>query len=280
MTLLNRAGSVRDVVGRFGGTDPGRSQAHSTAEGINVGSGERAVSVASGSIVAAMGLYRGDLAGLVMAAIGGGLIYRGASGQCSLYKALNINTAQETDASGRALSMTSSRRQKLTERGLHVTQSFLINRSPEDLYSYWRNFENLPRIMSYLESVRVIDEKRSHWVAKAPKLAGGKVEWDAEITIDEPNARIGWRSLSGADVDNQGQVQFTPGTRGTAVRVVMDYMPPAGRVGKWISTLFGENPETVVREDLRNFKRVMELGEVPTTEGQSRGTCTGKGMRS
>jgi uncharacterized membrane protein len=50
-------------------------------------------------------------------------------------------------------------------------------------------------------------------------------------------------------------------------------------LGKWIAALFGENPERQVREDLRNFKRVMELGEIPTIQGQPHGTCMGLGKR-
>jgi uncharacterized membrane protein len=155
-----------------------------------------------------------------------------------------------------------------------------INRSPWDLYQFWRNFDNLPRFMKHVKSVNVIDEKRSHWVVDGP--AGKSVEWDAEIINDEPNALIAWRSLANATVDNAGSVRFVPGPegRGTEVRVVIDYIPPAGVVGKWVSMLFGKNPESEIREDLRRFKRVMETGEVPTTEGQPRGTCTGSGTRS
>ena len=117
-----------------------------------------------------------------------------------------------------------------------------INRTPWDLYQFWRNFENLPRFMKHLKSVKVLDEKRSHWVAKAP--AGRTVEWDAEIINDEPNALIAWRSLGGADVDNAGSVRFVPGPegRGTEVRVVIDYIPPAGRVGKWVAEALRQEP--------------------------------------
>ena len=235
----------------------------------NVSEGERMVSLASGAILALLGLGRRDLTGLLIAGVGGGLLYRGATGQCSMYQALGINTAAEDDAHP----------EKRTNQGTHVAQSFLINRSPQELYDYWRNFDNLPRIMSHLESVQVIDDRRSHWVAKAPAIAGGKVEWDAETTIDEPNSRIAWRSLPGADVDNAGSVQFIPalGDRGTIVRVVMDYRPPAGMLGKWVAKLSGEDPQVQVREDMRNFKRIMECGEVPTIVGQPRGTCTGTG---
>ncbi|WP_406696340.1 SRPBCC family protein [Singulisphaera sp. Ch08] len=106
-------------------------------------------------------------------------------------------------------------------REIDVTGSITINRPAEELYRFWRNFENLPRIMTHLESVQVTGDRRSHWKAKAP--VGSTVEWDAEITEDRPNELIAWRSLEGADVENSGAVRFVPapGGRGTEVHVEM-----------------------------------------------------------
>jgi len=239
----------------------------------NVGSAERVVSVAAGTIVALAGISRGSVPGIISAVLGGALVYRGVSGNCPVYSALEIDTAQPEPQSE------TEQREELDSRGIHVEQAFLINRSPEELYQYWRNFENLPNIMSHLQRVTVLDGNRSHWVTKAPRLAGGSVEWDAQITADEPNVRIAWRSLAGSDIDCAGEIRFARamGDRGTEVHVFMDYVPPAGRVGHWIATLFGESPRRQMREDLRNFKRLMETGEIPTIAGQPRGTCAGHG---
>lgn len=152
-----------------------------------------------------------------------------------------------------------------------VSARLTVNRSIEDCYRFWRELTNLPRFMANIEEVRVLDEKRSRWSARAP--AGTRVEWDAEITEERPNEFIAWRSLPGADVDNAGRVQFepAPGGRGTVVRVRMAYRPPAGRVGALAAKLMGDDPEHLVREDLRRFKRVIETGEIPTTRGQPSG---------
>jgi uncharacterized membrane protein len=234
---------------------------------INVGSSERSVSLAAGSILALLGLARRDLTGLVIAGVGGGLLYRGATGHCHTYAALGVDTADEADKQREA-------------EGFHVVHSCLIGKSQQELYDYWRKLENLPGIMSHLESVRVIDDRRSHWTASAPPIVGGTIEWEAEIVEDVPNERIAWRSLPGSGVDNQGSVQFMkmPGDRGTAVRVELEYRPPAGRLGKWVAKLFGEAPDQQICEDLRTFKRVMEVGEAITTEGQPRGQCMGMGL--
>jgi uncharacterized membrane protein len=233
----------------------------------NVGNGERLISAAAGAVLAFQGLGRRDLVGAAVAGVGGILIYRGATGHCAVYERLGVSGVQE------------GRRRGREPGGVHVVESFLIGKSPEELYAFWRNFENFPQFMSHVESVRKIDEHRSHWVAKAPKIYGGKVEWDAEVTADEPNSRIAWRALPESDVQHRGEVRFQRalGERGAIVRVELDYQPPAGQMGRWVAKLFGEEPEQQIRDDLRKVKRLMEVGEIPTIEGQPRGTCTGVG---
>jgi uncharacterized membrane protein len=155
---------------------------------------------------------------------------------------------------------------------IHVKKSLTINRSVEDVYQFWRDFQNLPRFMHHLESVQVTGNNRSHWVAKAP--AGMTVEWDAEITEDKPNELIAWRSLENSSVENSGSVRFehAPGKRGTVLRVDFNYSPPGGIIGAGIAKLFGEEPEQQVEADLRRFKQVIETGEVVLSDGSLQGT--------
>jgi uncharacterized membrane protein len=162
---------------------------------------------------------------------------------------------------------------------IRVAQSVWINRSPEELYRFWRDFQNLPRFMKHFESVRETSDRRSHWVAKAP--AGTRVEWDAEITEDRPNELIAWRSLEGSDVDSVGSVRFerAPGGRGTIVKVTMRYSPPAGRIGATVAKLLGEGPEWQIKDGLRRFKQLMEAGEIITTEGQPAGRASSTSWR-
>jgi uncharacterized membrane protein len=157
------------------------------------------------------------------------------------------------------------------DRSMRVQKSVTVNRSPEELYRFWHNFENLPRFMNRLQSVQVTGEKCSHWKAKAP--AWMTVEWDAEIIAENPNELIAWRSLEGADVDHAGSVRFerAPGGRGTEVRVEMQYIPPGGIIGATLAKLFGESPDQQMQEDLRRFKQLMEAGEIVQSEATVRG---------
>ena len=228
----------------------------------NVGEPERWVSVVAGAAIAAYGLKQRSLAGLIAAGVGGALVWRGATGRCPVYEALGASTAEEHQ--GQQVSVPYG-------RGIGVEKSVTINATPEQLYTFWRNFENLPRFMENLESVRVLDAKRSHWVARGP--AGFDAEWDAEIINEVPNELIGWRSVEGSRIDNAGSVHFTPATggRGTTVKVVLRYDPPGGAIGAAISRMFGEDPDWQVQEDLRRMKQLVEAGEIPTVDGQSTG---------
>lgn len=145
--------------------------------------------------------------------------------------------------------------------GIHVVKAITVNRTPEEVYAFWRDFQNLPRFMAHLESVKVTNG-RSHWRAKAP--AGFTVEWDAEITTDRPSELLAWRSVEGSTVSHSGTVRFAaaPGGRGTEIHVDLRYRAPGGRIGAAIAKLFGEEPSQQIEGDLRRFKQVIETGDV------------------
>jgi uncharacterized membrane protein len=178
---------------------------------------------------------------------------------------------QPDDDVERGAALATSKTRSHHSGGIHVQKSLTVNRSAEDCYTFWRDFTNLPRFMTHVESVQPRGDRSSHWVAKAP--LGARVEWDAEIVDDRPGERISWRSLPGSDVQHSGTVRFipAPGNRGTIVRVQMRYAPPGGMVAALAAKLFGEEPRQQIPQELRRFKAILETGEVPTTEGQPSG---------
>ncbi len=145
-----------------------------------------------------------------------------------------------------------------------MVRSITINRPPEELFRLWRKLDNLPRFMSHLQSVEVLDERTSRWVARAP--AGRTVAWQAEMVDERANELLAWRSCEGSEIQNAGSVCFKrlPARRGTEVTVQLEYVAPAGLVGRTIARLFGEEPSQQLEDDLRRFKWIMEAGEVPT----------------
>ena len=221
----------------------------------NIDDTERWVSGVSGAALVLYGLRRRSIGGTVLAALGAGLLYRSATGRSVLYQALHVRLIRTTGGQQR----------------IEVAKTLTINRPSDELYRFWRKFENLPSVMRHLESVTVQDDKRSHWIAKGP--AGKPVEWDAEIVNEKTDQLIAWQSCEGADINHWGVVRFVPapGGRGTEVTVELEYEPIAGSFGASMAKLFGEEPAQQVEEDLRRFKQFMEAGEVPTTQGQPRG---------
>jgi uncharacterized membrane protein len=153
------------------------------------------------------------------------------------------------------------------ESAMRLTGTTTISRQPEEVYNFWRHWENLPTFMAHLDEVRALEGTRSHWRASAP--FGRSVEWDAEVTEDVPAERICWRSTEGADIDNQGIVSFkpAPGGRGTEVHVGIEYSMPAGKLGEAVARYFGEDPHQQIDDDLRRLKQVIETGEVVRSDG-------------
>jgi uncharacterized membrane protein len=154
---------------------------------------------------------------------------------------------------------------------IYLERSIAVSKSPEECYRFWRSFENLPRFMHSIESVRQLDERRSRWVAKGPLAM--RLEWTSEITVDRPGEEIAWRTLDDAGAANAGSVRFeiAPAGRGTIVRVSLHYSPLGGALGAGLVRLLGHDPQSGIREDLRRFKQVMETGEIATTRGQPTG---------
>jgi uncharacterized membrane protein len=226
----------------------------------NVGTGERIASLAGGAALAVAGRQKGNLGGLLLAVLGAGLLYRGATGHCLCYHTLGISTAKENQNSVIP-----------AKQGIKVEKQLTINRPASDLYKFWRELTNLPRIFEHLASVERQDGNVSHWIAEGPM--GKRIEWDAEVLNDHENELIAWRSLPGGHIDTAGSVRFeqTKNDRGTIVTVSMKYNPPGGQVGHVLASWFGSDLESKLSDDLRRFKSLMEAGEIPSTQGQPQG---------
>ena len=211
----------------------------------NVSHWERLASLAAGAALLGLAARSRRWRSLA-ASTGAGLIGRGLTGFCPVNYAVGR---------GRALDDT---RQALSgARGVNVDERITIARRPEEVFEFWRDFANLPRFLSHLERIDIIDGRRSHWVVQGP--AGMHVEWDAELINEIRPDLLAWRSLPGADVASAGSVQFKPlGPSQTELRVRMQYAPPAGRAGAALARWLGESPESMLRMDLRRLKDILE----------------------
>jgi uncharacterized membrane protein len=194
--------------------------------------------VIGGGALVALGLSRRSLGGLLLASAGGALLYRGLRPSPSV---------------------------------IRTGASITVNKSPEELYAFWRDLKNLPTVMHNLVSVEEIDETRSHWTAMT--VGGATIEWNAEIADDKPNQHIAWKSDHDAAVRTYGVVKFdpAPGNRGTEVNLILKYSMPLGILGAADAAAMGADPSQQAHQDLQRFKQYMETGEIATTSGQPAG---------
>jgi uncharacterized membrane protein len=211
---------------------------------MNVPDGER---VLSGLIGAAfLGLAVNQTGGTrwLSCLVGAALLHRSWSGHCKAYEVLDLDRRHDV-------------RGVPGNRGIRVEESVTIRCPASALYGFWRDLEQLPKVMRHVDSVKATSAKRSHWKVCGP--AGHELEWDAEIINDEEDRLIAWQSLPGATVRNAGSVRFEPdGTGFTRVKVVFEFDPPAGVLGARIAELLGRSPQEDLAADLAQFKTFAE----------------------
>jgi uncharacterized membrane protein len=132
-----------------------------------------------------------------------------------------------------------------------VEKTVEVNCPISTVYNQWTQFEDFPHFMAGVKEVRQIDDTHVHWHAE---IWGKDKEWDAEITEQEPDKRISWKSISGAP--NAGTVRFEPlSADRTRVRLVMAYEPEGAveNMGDAIGVVSSRVENTV-----QDFKKFIE----------------------
>lgn len=220
---------------------------------------DRWVSVLAGSALAVYGLERRDRGGVLLALLGAALVHRGVTAR-PVFRALTTrHAAAESygdDAHGDA--PTSRAAAFRASDAVKVERSITVNRDASELYTLWKNPENLPRFMDWLEDVHTIDGRHARWRAKGP--AGTSIEWIAEVINEVPNSLIAWKSVANPDIKNAGSVHFRASAAGsgTEVRLIFEWVPPGGRAGMAVAKLLGSDPANRIAEGLEKFKTFAE----------------------
>jgi uncharacterized membrane protein len=219
----------------------------------NIDQSERLISVLAGSWLlykSIKNIGRHPFLGLQGVAAGGMMLYRGATGICPVYRYLDKDT---TDP-----------------EAINITENIIVNAPRDKVYAFWRELTNLPKFMTHLKKVEELSADISTWTANTP---GGLIDlkWNAEITREEEGEYLGWQSVEGSMIDNAGKVEFkdTLSGTGTEIHVEIDYFPPAGSVGRGITSLFNGVFERMIREDIQNFKNYAEESDFKQYAGIS-----------
>jgi uncharacterized membrane protein len=231
----------------------GRACCASTAP-TNISEFERWMSLGAGGALTYLGLRHGTVMGVLSAGIGASLLYRGITGHCHAYEALGIDTADHRE-----------RTAVPAQQGVKIEKTMIVNRPARELYTFWRQLDNLPRVLTHVKQVRVRDDTHSHWIASGP--LDMDVEWDAEVFNERENELIAWRSLPGGDIETAGSIHFRPlaQNRGTEVSISLKYNPLGGKVAAALAAWLGDGLGPILDEDLQRFKQTMEAGEATTT---------------
>ena len=133
-----------------------------------------------------------------------------------------------------------------------IEKTIEVDRPLRTVYNQWTQFEEFPRFMHGVKEVKQLDDTHVHWHAE---LYGKDKEWDAEITEQRPDEKIGWKSVSG-DAPNAGTVRFEPlGPNRTRVRLIMAYDPQGfvEEAGDALGLLSAS-----VQSSVTNFKKYIE----------------------
>jgi uncharacterized membrane protein len=219
----------------------------------NIDQGERALSFIAGSYLLVKSLkniVNHPFLALQGTIASGFLLYRGATGVCPVYERLGKDT---TDP-----------------EAINITEQITVNVPKDKVYAFWRDLSNLPKFMKHLKSVEENSEKRSHWIANTP----GNIinlNWNAEITREEEGQYIGWQSVEGSMIENAGKIEFkdTLNGIGTDLYIEINYFPPAGSVGRGVTSLFNGLFEKMIREDILSFKNYVEQADFKQYAGLS-----------
>jgi uncharacterized membrane protein len=146
------------------------------------------------------------------------------------------------------------------EAGIHIEKTIRILAPAEDLYAFWADPENYPKVFSHIRSVQREGEDSYRWEIDGP--AGVPMSWAAAIVRREPDKLVEWRSEEGAVIENHGVIHIEPEDNGyTRVHLQMTYNPPAGLVGHAVAVLLGQDPRSMMETEFVRLKSIFEEGK-------------------
>lgn len=203
----------------------------------NVSKIERIVMIAAGGYLLYNAVSKKDK-NIAKTSTAAALLLRGITGYCPVYGALKTIKNNTTP------SITAKVKQ-------------LVNRPVSEIYSIWRDFENLPKFMGHLQSVNTIDSNTTKWVSEGFGQIDS-ISWTAEIAEELKDKIIRWQSTPDSPINNSGKVTFTPRAEGTEISISISYQPPLNDDGENIAHFFNPSFKKLIKKDLKNFKFFIE----------------------
>lgn len=238
-----------DATAEIPGAAPFISWSDLRAMRINVSVAERWGSAALGGSLAAYGLRKRGLSGVLFTLAGAVLLVRGVLGRSLFYRVLGVNTANGDGLPG----------QEKAAALIRTDKSIVIARPVEEIFRHVRALENLPGLFGHLKSVEPLSGSRSRWIARMP--AGADLDWETELTEDRAPRKLAWRTVSDDILKGEGAIVLDPLSGGrTQMGVHLEYALAPGKTGRIFAKLFGKHPDRLLDEELHRFKSRLETG--------------------
>ena len=144
--------------------------------------------------------------------------------------------------------------------GLRIQKTAYINATAAELYEFWKNPENYPKVFAHVKQITPEQNGIFLWQVSGP--AGIPLSWRGRITRLVPEKRIEWWSLPDSIIENHGVIHLEAQKDGrTRVHIDMSYNPPAGLLGHAVAALLGLDPKSALDQDMVQLKSLLEQGK-------------------
>ncbi len=212
---------------------PGYKQEHR----VNLGDNQRILSAVGGSLLLYFVAKKHTINSLLL--LGGGyLLYRAISGHCPVTASVKRNSRK-------------------LGNNINIRGSAVVNRPVSEIYAFWRDSRNIPKMLRHIGRIEVADDGTAIWGMDLPDI--GEVSWRTRILRERQDRELSWHSMEGAAIEQMGKVNFSPTPGGgTRVEVVLSYRAPAGPIDERLERLLTPAFRQKIEEEIRQMPEFFE----------------------
>lgn len=221
--------------------------------GPNLGSSERALSIAIGAALMINGLRTGGAGGILQAGLGALGLIRGASGRCAVKKALAPTPFEEA-----------FQQQHGWKNSEAVSRSITIGKPRSEVFAFLKEPQNIGELIPWVDTVEWTGETSSRWTATA--AMGKKLHCNVNLQEQQPDTLLRWDTGVDSMWRHDIALHFSdaPGDRGTEVKAVIVGKPGLGELGYAAASAIAQFTDKALLNLLHSIKQRLETGEVST----------------
>jgi uncharacterized membrane protein len=138
-----------------------------------------------------------------------------------------------------------------------------IHRPVEEVFSFYRDFRNLPSFLGDVMAVEPISPTTSRWTVQGP--LGIRVVWRIRVTEETPNRLIRYETIAPPGLRTTWEIRFASGNEAENTEIRETLKAPFGKLGRAALALVGKPPAEEVASNLHRLKQILETGKVTDT---------------